>query len=60
MDLQTVLEFVGKSGPRSYYLLETFILKLLTKHQEIQGKPFETYVRLGDGASRLAQASLLA
>lgn len=52
MDLQTVLEFVGASSPRSYYLLEAFILKLLATHQEAQGKSFRAHVRFEDGAGR--------
>lgn len=47
MNLQTLLEAIGDAGPRSYYLLETFLLQLLAKHQEVQGKAFQTYVKVG-------------
>lgn len=46
MDFQKVLDIVGDSGAGAYYLLEMFLLKLLSKHLETQGKVLQPQVRL--------------
>ena len=40
------MKSLEKDGYRSYFLFETLVLKLLSKHLEEQGKPFATHVRI--------------
>lgn len=52
MDLQTLLDLTGRSGPRSYYLIEEVFLRLLSEHVNGQGKALQTHVPLPTGEHR--------
>jgi hypothetical protein len=62
MELQTLLDLNGLPIPYSYYLLETFLIRLLGKHLEEQGKTLKTHVlvRSGEEDGRVREADAVA
>lgn len=55
-----VLQSTGTSGPRSYYLLETFILRLLETELRSQGKELQVHVAFGRPDHHYVQVDALA
>lgn len=49
LELTTILNLTGLTGPRSHFLLETFLLQLLGKHLEEQNKTLQVGARVQVG-----------